>query len=210
VLAAAVAWGAGAGALAALTTATVRGHEARYERLRASPLDRRATYPVVAGLLVFVVALRWAGEWQMTGFGVTLVGSVALSLVDLATHRLPNRVLYPTALCGIGALVVGALWSGHAGSLLWMPLGGFLGLLPYLLIWVFRPAGMGFGDVRMAGMLGAVTAVLGLDAVVLLLFAGALSSALVGIVLLIALRRQVPYPQGPFLAVGAVVAMLAA
>ena len=110
----------------------------------------------------------------MTGFALTLVGAAALSLVDLATHRLPNRMLYPTAAAGIGALVVAALSTGHAGSLLLVPLGLVLGMLPYVLIWLFRPAGMGFGDVRMAGMLGAVTAVLGLDAVVVMLFSAAL------------------------------------
>jgi leader peptidase (prepilin peptidase)/N-methyltransferase len=204
----AFAWAAGAGLLAVATTPWARRHEARYERLRESLLDVPGSYPLLAALVVFLAALRWGRSWPMTAFALTLVGAAALSLVDLATHRLPNRMLYPTALAGVGALVVAALATGHAGSLLLVPPGLVLGMLPYALIWLFRPAGMGFGDVRMAGMLGAVTAALGLDAVVVMLFAAALSSAVVGVAALIALRRQVPYPQGPFLAAGALTAIV--
>jgi leader peptidase (prepilin peptidase)/N-methyltransferase len=89
-------------------------------------------------------------------------------------------------------------------------LGAALAWLALFAIHVVSPAGMGFGDVRLAFVLGLFLGWLGLSKVLTGLFLGFFLGAVIGIVL-IALRlrsRRDHIPFGPFLAAGAVVAVL--
>lgn len=172
-----------------------------------------ARYPLVelgtAGLFV-AAALRFGLDWVLPAYLVFFAALVAVTFIDLEHYIIPNRIVYPTLFVSVPLLVLAAAaqneWSellraGEGAALAW----GFL-----LVVHLIQPRGMGFGDVRLAAVLGLFLGWLDLRHVFLGLFLGFLFGSLSSITL-IALRRrgrkdQIPF--GPFLAAGAVVAVL--
>jgi leader peptidase (prepilin peptidase)/N-methyltransferase len=81
----------------------------------------------------------------------------------------------------------------------------------YYALWFAYPAGMGYGDVKLAGVLGLYTAWLGWGAWAVGLFLGFLLGGVFGIAL-IALRkggRKTAVPFGPFMLAAVLIAVLA-
>jgi leader peptidase (prepilin peptidase)/N-methyltransferase len=167
-------------------------------------------YPIVevvtAALIVGIVMLTPPGPLLASRL-VFACALVVLFAVDLEHHLLPNAITLP-------GIIVGWLFSffappGWQASLMGILLGA--GLLygtaaAYYL--VRREEGLGMGDVKMLAMVGAF---LGWKAVLLTLVLASFSGALVGIAMIATSRGGMRYalPFGTFLAVGAVVAMLA-
>ena len=169
------------------------------------PISRR--YPLVeagtALLFVAVVAVHH-GDAAKLVLGLVLVAFlVPLSLIDLDTRRLPNRLTFPAALT---AIVLGTLLdpSGEPERLIaCVGAGGF-----FLVAAIAYPRGMGMGDVKLAAVLGLF---LGREAAAAL-FIGLLAGVVVGVVIIARKGskegRKTAVPFGPFLAFGAVVAVL--
>ena len=80
----------------------------------------------------------------------------------------------------------------------------------YFAVCFAYPAGMGFGDVKLSGVLGMATAWLGWGAWAVGLFAGFLLGGVFGIALIALGRggRKSKVPYGPFMLAGALVAVL--
>jgi leader peptidase (prepilin peptidase)/N-methyltransferase len=176
--------------------------------------DLRATRAAgVAGLTValFVgLALRYHDSWVLPAFLAVAAGLVALSAIDLEHFLLPNRVVYPLALATLALLMLGAIGDGDWSALGRAVLGGVAGMLTLGALHVASPRSMGFGDVKLAFVLGLALGWLGWGELVLGLFCGFLAGALVGVGL-IALRRRGRkdhLPFGPFLAFGTLVVLL--
>jgi leader peptidase (prepilin peptidase) / N-methyltransferase len=166
-----------------------------------------ARYPVIeaatAALAVAIVVVKGADAdvWLPLALLALLV---PVTLIDLERRIIPNRITGPGV---VAALVIGALVAPAdlpeqliAGA----AAGAFL-LVPALLY----PAGMGMGDVKLAGMMGLF---LGRDvavAILIALIAGTLVGA--GIMARVGVQRgrKTGVPFGPFLAFGGVVAILA-
>jgi leader peptidase (prepilin peptidase)/N-methyltransferase len=128
---------------------------------------------------------------------------IALGAIDFDHKLLPNRIVYPLAAFGVVAtlLVDRSDLVEHlvAGA------GAFAFLLAAVLAY---PAGMGMGDVKLAGAMGLF---LGLAVIPALLIAF-LSGSLVGLVILAregASARKKAIPFGVFLALGGIVGVLA-
>jgi len=128
---------------------------------------------------------------------------VVLSVVDLDRHLLPNGILLPAiAILGIAELADSP--AGGLRRMFWAAIV-FAVLLALALAY---PAGLGMGDVKLGFFLG-----LGLGRnVVSALVIGLVAAAIVG--LLVVARfgragRKAPLPLGPFLALGALVTLLA-
>jgi leader peptidase (prepilin peptidase) / N-methyltransferase len=174
---------------------------------------RRTRAATVAGLTValFVgLALRYHDSWALPAFLSVAAGLVALSAIDLEHFLLPNRIVYPLALATLALLTLGAIGDGDWGALGRAVLGGVAGALALGALHAASPRSMGFGDVKLAFVLGLALGWLGWGELVLGLFCGFLAGALVGVAL-IALRRRGRkdhLPFGPFLAFGALVVML--
>lgn len=128
---------------------------------------------------------------------------IALSFIDMDTFRLPDVLTLP--LLGLGLL--GAfLIPGHPIG--WESLGSAFGAGG--LFWVIAriyPQGMGLGDVKLVAAMGAF---LGFPSIFLAVFLGSLTGALVGILLLLSGRQrfQQHIPFGPYLGLGAIIALL--
>lgn len=127
---------------------------------------------------------------------------VVLSLIDIESRRLPNRIVLPAA----GLVLVARLVTAPEHSAAWI--GAALGTAGFLLAFALAiPAGLGMGDVKLALLLGAMLG----SAVVTAALLGTLAGAAAAVVLLVrdgrpALRRTIPY--GPFLAFGAIATVL--
>ncbi len=127
---------------------------------------------------------------------------VPAALIDLEYRVIPNRM---TAFGAIAAVVVGTALdpSGEPGRLIaGAAAGGFL-----LLAALAYPAGMGMGDVKLAGVLGLLLGAAVAPAMLVALLAGVLFGAFVIAGKGVAAGRKTAVPFGPFLAMGAVFAV---
>lgn len=191
-----------------------------------SPISAR--YPLVeAGTCLFfvVVAVALAPRTFTTG-GVagTLAGvtqlvaylylaaiSVALALIDIDTHRLPNAIVLPAYVVGGVLLSAAALLGGEPARLIGAAIGAAVAYVIYFTLWLFYPQGMGFGDVKLAGVLGLFLGYLGFGTAVVGLFSGFVLGGVFALVL-VALRvvsRKAGIAFGPWMLAGACVGILA-
>ena len=154
----------------------------------------------------FGASLGWTGALI---YLVPLVPvGVALLVVDWRTTLLPKRIIYPTYVLLAVLIPVAALVDRDLDALVragwgWLIIGGWFWALWWLLnAW-------GFGDVRLARILGPALGYLGwyelLSGLALILVVGGLGGLVIGIVIG-DLRRRMPY--GPFILVGSALAVV--
>ena len=134
----------------------------------------------------------------LAAYGVFLVGIAAY---DIRHHRIPNVAVYPAILAALAFAFVrpdGPWWS-FVGAGLFGAIG--LGIVAAL-------GGMGFGDVKLAGLIGLMT---GWPFVLGALFVAVAAGAVVGGLLIATGRigRRQPIAFGPALAGGAIVGLVA-
>jgi leader peptidase (prepilin peptidase) / N-methyltransferase len=165
-----------------------------------------ARYPLVEALTAVVFAAVALARGVDGGLALELPFAamlIAVAAIDLEHRIVPNRIVVPMALYAVaGAAIV---YPGQLPELLAAGAGAFLALLIAALA---KPAGMGMGDVKLAGTMGLYLGV----SVIPALFAAFLIGAVVGIAL--ALRqgggvRGKGIPFAPFLALGGLVGLLA-
>jgi leader peptidase (prepilin peptidase)/N-methyltransferase len=159
---------------------------------------------VCAGLIGLEIG--WA--WPLTFLLYLVPVGVALAFVDFRTRLLPTRLVAPSYLV-VGVLVLlSGVVTGDGAALVRALLGWLLAGLLFWLLWRFTP-GMGYGDVRLSGVLGMALGYLGWGELLTGIYAG----FLVGVVGWVPLRllritRDRKLPFGPFMLAGAVVGIL--
>ncbi|MFC4032708.1 prepilin peptidase [Streptomyces polygonati] len=135
---------------------------------------------------------------------------LVLARVDLMVFRLPDVLTLPALGGAVALLGVASLLPSHQGSWLRALCAAAAVGAVYLVLFFVNPAGMGFGDVKLAPTLGLVLGWYGWPTVFTGTFAGFALGALTGLVL-IALRRanrKTPIPFGPFMLLGALAGVL--
>lgn len=174
---------------------------------RSLPARLAAAAAVVGALL------GWARAAQpdLPAFLVLGVLGTGMAYVDLRRHLLPDRLTVPTLAAGAVLLAAAALASEDGASAYaraWAAAGALL--LFYLLLALIYPAGLGLGDVKLAGALGLHLGWLSWSAVVVGTLASFFIGGVVGAVLLLARRatRGTAIPFGPAMLVGALVAVV--
>lgn len=170
-------------------------------------------YPLVelaTAALFVAAALRLGADPALPAFLVGFAALLAISAVDLERFIVPNRIVYPALFIAAPLLVMAAVVDGDWSSLRDAALGGLLAWVVLFAIHMASPKGMGFGDVRLAGLIGVLLGWLSIGHVLLGLFLGFLTAAVVGVGLVaVRLRtRKDKVPFGPFLALGAILAVL--
>ncbi|MDX3188695.1 prepilin peptidase [Streptomyces sp. MN03-5084-2B] len=137
---------------------------------------------------------------------------IALALIDLDCRRLPDAIVLPSYPVLVVLLTASAWWRGDWWSLARAGLGGAALFAFYLLLALAYPAGMGFGDVKLAGLLGGLLAYLSWPALLIGAFGGFLLGAVAGVVVLATGKggRKTALPFGPFMIAAALVAVFAA
>lgn len=170
-------------------------------------------YPLVeagTGLLFGVTAWYLGLSWALPAFLYLVAIGVALALIDLDVHRLPNKIVLPSYVVMTVLLVLASVGTGDWAALLRAAIGGVaLYVLYYGLMFAY-PKGMGFGDVKLAGILGMSLGWLGWGQLVVGGFLGFLLGGLVGgglmAVKLATRKSRIPF--GPFMILGAYLAIL--
>jgi leader peptidase (prepilin peptidase)/N-methyltransferase len=171
---------------------------------------RAAAVAGITAALFAGLALRYHDSWALPAFLGVTAGLVALSVIDFEHFLLPNRIVYPLAVVTVALLTAAALGDDAWGALGRAVLGGAVAMLALGLLHLVSPRSMGFGDVKLAFVLGLALGWLGWGELVLGLFCGFLAGAIVGGVLIVLRRRgrKDHLPFGPFLAFGTLVAVL--
>jgi leader peptidase (prepilin peptidase) / N-methyltransferase len=170
-------------------------------------------YPLVelgTAVLFVAAAIRLGPAWSLPAFCVFFAALMAISVIDLDHFIIPNRIVYPTLFAIVPLLALAAAIDGSWSHLADAAIGGVAAFLALFVVHVIAPRGMGFGDVRLAGVIGFMAGWLGLGYVALALFLAFLLASIIGVGLMITrLRtRKDAVPFGPFMAAGAVVAVL--
>jgi leader peptidase (prepilin peptidase)/N-methyltransferase len=177
----------------------------------AHPISAR--YPVVelvTGALFALMALRFGIDPVLPAYLYFMAVGMALALIDLDHKRLPDALTLPSYPVAVALLGAAAVVNADAASLVRALLGGAAMFAVYFALCFAYPAGMGFGDVKLSGVLGLYTAWLGWGVWAAGLLLGFFLGGLFG-VLLIAVRRggrKTAVPFGPFMLAGALLAIL--
>jgi len=161
---------------------------------------------------VAVVVARFGLNPQTPAFCYLAAVGVPLAFIDAREYRLPDALTLPSypaclLLLGLAAPFV----PGGTGRFVHALIGMAAGVALFFLLLLAFPAGLGMGDVKLAGPLGAYLGWLGATAFVAGLMAAWLLAAVTGLGLIAAGRasRKTQFPFGPFMIAGAFLAILA-
>jgi leader peptidase (prepilin peptidase)/N-methyltransferase len=164
---------------------------------REHPLESLFAAAIAGGVLV---RYGFTAAGTIAAFASAVL--VVVSLIDVESRRLPNRIVLPAA----ALVLVSRLATAPDHWAAW--LGAAVGAAAFLFVFALVfPAGLGMGDVKLALLLGAALG----SAVLSALLLGTLAGAAAAVVLLVregleARRRTMAF--GPFLAFGAIATIL--
>jgi leader peptidase (prepilin peptidase)/N-methyltransferase len=182
-------------------------------RCRDCGMSISRRYPLVeaatAGLFV-VMLLRFGVDPVLPAYLYLAAIGIALALIDIDVKRLPDALTLPSYPVAAVLLAVGSAGHGDVDSLVRAALGGAAMFAVYFALCFAYPAGMGFGDVKLSGLLGLYAAWLGWDVWAAGLLLGFFLGGFFGVALVLARRagRKTAVPFGPFMLLGALVAIL--
>ncbi len=174
------------------------------------PPGRQAGAAVATAVLYALLAWRIGENAALLAYLPLFALLVSVTLIDVA-HRIVPRVLVYSGLAVTGAmLVVAAVIDGHYARIEDAAIGGAASFVFFLVVHLVSPRGMGFGDVRLSGLLGASLGWMGLSVVYAGMFVAFFTGAAVGLVLMVAFgaNRKTAIPFAPYLAFGCVVGVL--
>ncbi|HZU79331.1 MAG TPA: A24 family peptidase [Acidimicrobiales bacterium] len=177
---------------------------------RPTDVRRTVALSVVGAAVLGGLAVRFGADVALAPFAVLALGLLCISAVDLERYLIPNRLVYPTLAVVAPLLVVSSAVDHRWGSLARAAIAGAAAFVAFFAVHLAVPKGMGFGDVRLAGVIGLATGWLGLGHAFVAFFAAFVLGAVIGIVVMAVGGggRKTRIPFGPFLAAGAVVAWL--
>jgi len=183
-----------------------------------APIPQRVFWVEVGSGFLFVFLYWYYGlsaELAVTAFYGSLF--IVLGVIDLEHKLILNKITYPAAVVAVIILAIDSFLPepGLFSSLIFIPepsilsgvIGGAIGFVFFLIVFLINPRGMGMGDIKLAGLIGLVT---GFPLVIVALFIGIFIGGLVAVTLLslkIKGRKDV-IPYGAFLALGPMVTLL--
>jgi leader peptidase (prepilin peptidase)/N-methyltransferase len=185
------------------------GGKCRYCKTPVSP--RYLAAEVLTALVWVLAVVRLPLTWGLLAYLPFLWVLVALSLIDLETKLLPNAIVYPSVAVGIPLLALVTGLAGESFSVWFRGLEGMVaGAGAFFAIALIYPAGMGMGDVKLAGLIGLFLGYASWGYLIAAFFLAFLSGAIVGVVLMGVGKagRKTAIPFGPFMALGATLAVL--
>ncbi len=169
-----------------------------------------------------IVELLSAASFAIVGWRVGLVPAlpayllltgflVVLSAIDIDTTTLPRRLIYACSVAGGLLLLVATAVDGTWHRVRWALVGVAGTYAAFRALYAVARGGLGYGDVRLATMLGGYLGWWGMAYVPVGIFTGFVLGAAVGTALLVARRasRRSALPFGPFLAGGALLTIVA-
>lgn len=173
-----------------------------------------ARYPLVecgTAVLFAAVAGRLGATAELPAYLVLVAGLLALALIDLDARLLPRSIVYVVLVLVAALLVAASAWT-HDWRHLWIAAAcGAAWFALFALIHLADARLLGFGDVRLAALLGFGLGWLGVAPVVVAFFAANVLGLAFALTLM-AIRTwqwHAKLPYGTFLAAGAAVGLFA-
>src|ERR1700730_977912 len=176
-------------------------------RCRACRAPISPMYPIVEFITgaVFLAGYVWYGPTPLLIVRLVFAWAmIALFVIDLQHKILPNVITLPGIVVGVLANALAG--PGWIASLIGAAVGaGSLFAIAEIYYRIRHEEGLGMGDVKMLGMIGAF---LGWKLVLLALGISSFLGSNVGVIVLIAKKESLKYalPFGTFLAIGALIA----
>lgn len=210
--------GVPAGWFAGLLIDRIPDREPLFEDIPGIRLHGKYLAVMVLMVALFVgTAIRvgdYAGILEVAAY-LLLVGMLlTVSVIDIELFRLPDRIVLPTLAASIVLVVVASIVDGDATRIRYALAGAGLYFGFLLLAHLIYPKGMGFGDVKLAAVMGLYVGWIGetyTQSIALVLWAmmiGFIAGSAIGIVALVMRKKSAPIPFGPFLALGTVAVVL--
>jgi leader peptidase (prepilin peptidase)/N-methyltransferase len=180
-----------------------------------APISKR--YPLVeAATGVLFAAVTWRLldmdlTWALAAYLYLAAAGVGLAMIDVDVKRLPDKIVLPSYAVVAVLLTFAALGEEDWWALARAAIGAAAMFAFYFAIVYAYPAGMGFGDVKLAGVLGALMGYLSWSALVVATFGAFLLGAIVGVALIVTRRggRKTAIPFGPFMIAAALITLFA-
>lgn len=184
------------------------------EGARLSPRTEGLTVEILTPILFALAGLRWGSSWVVVPFLVLFAALLVVSVIDVEHFRIPDRIVFPALGASLPLIVVVSFVEGASRSITFALIGAATYFALLFLAHLVYPAGMGFGDVKLALLMGLYLGWIVPDAiraVTLVLFGlmiGCLLGVIVGGVLALVRRKNAAFPFGPALAASTVIAVL--
>jgi leader peptidase (prepilin peptidase)/N-methyltransferase len=134
---------------------------------------------------------------------------LSLALIDLEVRKLPDVLTLPAYPVLAILLAIAAWVDGDPAALLRAGLGSLASFAAYYLLAVAKPGGMGFGDVKTAGLVGGMLAFISWPVLLVGTLAAFFLGSVVGMAQMVSGRatRKTLVPFGPFMIAGALTAV---
>jgi leader peptidase (prepilin peptidase)/N-methyltransferase len=169
-------------------------------------------YPLVeagTGAAFALIGLVIGASWVLPAYWWFAGVAITLTLTDLDHQRIPNRILFPGTIVAAILLACGAVLDGEPEGLLRALGGGAAYFALLYLIALAARGGFGFGDVKLALLLGLFLAYRSWTVLVVGAFAAFLIGGVVAVILVVARRagRKDAIAFGPAMVAGAALAL---
>jgi len=183
------------------------------------PLPSRWLWVEVVTVAAFAeMAVKYGHSWVLAPLLLLTAALITVSVIDLDVQRIPDRITFPTFLISVPAIVAVSAHYDTTSAIK----GALVGALGYFLFMfvthMIYPAGMGFGDVKLAAVMGLYLGWLGwssdlpvagpLRLVFYGLMLGCVLGVVFGLAVQIATKKRGAFPFGPALALGCYVVLL--
>jgi leader peptidase (prepilin peptidase) / N-methyltransferase len=171
---------------------------------------RDALAELGTGVLFVMLAWRLSSVWALPAYCVLGASLVAISAIDVEHMRIPTAIVYVTAALGVPLLVLASAGTHHWSALAGAAVGGAVAFAAFFTLFYAVPRGIGFGDVRLAGLCGGFLGWLGYrEAIVGFLLSFVVAGVPAALLLAMGkVQRSTRVPFGPFLAAGTVITVL--
>jgi leader peptidase (prepilin peptidase) / N-methyltransferase len=165
---------------------------------------------VTTGVVFALLAIRLGAVPALAAFCSLLAGLVAVSIVDIRLGIVPRSILYPTLATMTVGLVAASAVDSRWRSLGEAAIGGAVAFAVFFALWWFFPRGLGYGDVRLAGVMGAALGWIGFGEIYVGFVAAFVAGTVVGLVLMArqGTGRKTRFAFGPALTLGAAFGVL--
>lgn len=176
-----------------------------------TPLPRWVviTCELMTSVLFAFGAARFGLSAQIPVYLVFFAALVVVTIVDLEHYRIPDRITFPTFKVMAVLVVVGSIATGAPFKIVGALIGAVAYFIALFVPHLISPKGMGFGDVKLALLLGLAIGWLDPVLILIALLISSLLGAVFGVVAVATKGKGTAFPFGPALAVGAVVTVLA-
>jgi leader peptidase (prepilin peptidase)/N-methyltransferase len=154
-----------------------------------------------------LLPLAMESLWLLPAYLIYLWTMILLTITDLDTKLIPNRILGPATLTGIVLLLAGHFAASAPGNLVDAAIGGAAYFAVLFILALVVKGGLGFGDVKLAFVIGVFSGYLSLGHVLVTGIGSFLIGGFVAAFLLITRKsgRKDAIPFGPFMTTAAVV-----